>query len=423
MCMKHQTALPSLYQNDDGKYHLKSMSLNIRHLLSALEIYKCGQISKATAQLHLTQSALTQGIHKLECQLGYSLFDRTRTGMNVTHSGKVFLERVLKAFNFLECMAILLFDNERVKSSSFCRSITFRQLKALIHLVEFQSYTGVSQKLNLSTPTIHRTIKGLEQLCEEKLFYRRSFGMVPTSKAKELARLANFYFEEIAKGKDAAEDVNRKQSDNIIIGGLALANATIVPESVIALLEVFPNTHVKIVDGSQEELLSELLQGNIDIIVGALQFPPPSDAISQSDLFTEELSVVSRVGHPKQSALDAPIFGASLSELKWIAPGKNSFEWAAFCRIFTDQGLLPPTDVIECNSLIAIRALLLNSDRVAILSDMQIAYELITESLQVSNFPSINTARTFGIIHRKRWKPTPIQSHFISIINQLYKVK
>ena len=50
--------------------------LNLRHLRAALAIRRCGSISRAAGEVALSQPAVTQGIAKLEAQLGLRLFER-----------------------------------------------------------------------------------------------------------------------------------------------------------------------------------------------------------------------------------------------------------------------------------------------------------------------------------------------------------
>ena len=44
--------------------------LNLRHLTAALVVRQLGSISRATDRAHLSQSAITQGLSKLERELG-----------------------------------------------------------------------------------------------------------------------------------------------------------------------------------------------------------------------------------------------------------------------------------------------------------------------------------------------------------------
>ena len=64
------------------------MPINTRHLLCALKIKELGTLTQAANEIHLTQSALTQGINKLEFELDCKLFSRSHTGMQATDTRK-----------------------------------------------------------------------------------------------------------------------------------------------------------------------------------------------------------------------------------------------------------------------------------------------------------------------------------------------
>ena len=130
------------------------MNFNNRHLLSALYIRNLMSLSKAANTVHLTQSALTQGIKKLENELNQVLFIRTHSGMTPTPSGIFFLNRVERAFEYLDEFSRVIFNNKH-KQDAFNRSVTSKQLVALIHLVQMKNYTAAANKLNLSQPTLH----------------------------------------------------------------------------------------------------------------------------------------------------------------------------------------------------------------------------------------------------------------------------
>ncbi len=88
------------------------MNFNNRHLLSALYIRNLMSLSKAANTVHLTQSALTQGIKKLENELNQVLFIRTHSGMTPTPSGIFFLNRVERAFEYLDEFSRVIFNNK-----------------------------------------------------------------------------------------------------------------------------------------------------------------------------------------------------------------------------------------------------------------------------------------------------------------------
>ncbi len=68
--------------NQFVKFFLHLMILNRLHVFKAL--YECGSTAKAAESLHVTRSAISQNLTKLESELGASLFTRTPKGLNPT---------------------------------------------------------------------------------------------------------------------------------------------------------------------------------------------------------------------------------------------------------------------------------------------------------------------------------------------------
>lgn len=55
-------------------------------------VAKNKNLTRAADELYISQPAITQAIKKLEDQIGYSLFYRTKHGMNLTHEGEILFE-------------------------------------------------------------------------------------------------------------------------------------------------------------------------------------------------------------------------------------------------------------------------------------------------------------------------------------------
>lgn len=68
--------------------------LNLRHLRSVAAIARLGSISAAATQVNISQPAITQGLSKLEAQLGIALFHRLPEGMQPTEAAKLLVPRI-----------------------------------------------------------------------------------------------------------------------------------------------------------------------------------------------------------------------------------------------------------------------------------------------------------------------------------------
>ncbi|MFC9706586.1 LysR family transcriptional regulator [Paenibacillus sp. NPDC056933] len=69
--------------------------MNLEQLEYVVEIAKTQSFSAASEHLHVTQSAISQSIHRLENELGMILFERSRQGTFPTPEGKPFIAKAL----------------------------------------------------------------------------------------------------------------------------------------------------------------------------------------------------------------------------------------------------------------------------------------------------------------------------------------
>lgn len=72
-------------------------------------VVKCGSLTAAAEKLHITHSALSQSIKQLETQLGVTLFNRRRSGMELTEQGgKLIFHEVEKGLSHLDRVQLKL---------------------------------------------------------------------------------------------------------------------------------------------------------------------------------------------------------------------------------------------------------------------------------------------------------------------------
>lgn len=389
---------------------------NLRHLAAALEIRRQGSISRATQRVHLSQSAITQGLAKLERELELQLFERSATGLFITEGGDIFLRRVERAFGWLAAIDSGIARRRRERARQIYRRLTTTQLRALTMVVEHGSYSLAATRMQLTQPTLHRAIRELETVCEQRLFQRSPTGVEPSWQARQIARHASLFFSELAQGLEEVNEYRGLMTGSLRVGSLPLARTRMVPHAVTRLLQEFPDSRVSIIDGPYDEQLHSLLHGQLDVIVGALRDPLPSPDILQERLFDDPLHIVLRPGHPLLAKRD--IDARHLQQLDWIAPRRDTPAREAFNHFFESEKLQPPEHVIECSSLVAIRGLLLESDRVTLLSARQVEVDAHQGLLAVSPIHLAGTSRNIGLATRRNWIPTGVQKRFLELIRE-----
>jgi LysR family transcriptional regulator of gallate degradation len=350
---------------------------NLRRLRAHLTVSECGSVQRAAEKLHLTRSSLTRAVQELERQLGLVLFERTRLGMLPTEFGVILTERVRRALAHLDAAEKELLaahgDDKTVKhSGGFSNKVTHRQLAALIGIADYQTETSAAQQLALSQPAVTQALRDLERLVGESLFVRTTRGMVATTFGEILLRRAKLAFSEItAASNDIAARVGLIMG-HVVVGTLPLAGTLLIPRAINLLLREHPNLQVVVVEGTYQSLINGLLCGDLDMIVGGLNHPTLSEVV-QDHLFQDVLAVVVRKGHALATKKNLSL--TDLTGVDWVVPRKGTPARGCFDGLIMTSGLELGANPIESDALLTVRALLMESDRVALISRRQIRIE------------------------------------------------
>lgn len=399
---------------------------NIRHLRVFLEVIASKSISKASKKVFLSQPAITQAISKLENTLNTCLFDRRNNGMYVTASGEAYAYRVQRALSIVSegtKNAIRVGANkDRVGSGHSLQMLTTTQLRALIAVSETQNFSLAGRNIGISQSSLHRAARELESQLGVVLFEKTQTGISTSKAAQILAKASKLAFAEISQGQDEVNSLHNREVGRINVGCMPLARTSILPNAINMFSVEYPDFSFQVGDGSYDDLLSHLRHGDFDLLIGALRFPIPSDDVIQEELFSSSICIVARPEHPLCAAEfeQKQISSEMLEAYPWVVPPKATPTHDIFKTIFSaendDSNM--PENLVETSSQILMRTLLLNSDRLGILSEEQIQHELDNQILKKIPFKVKQASRPIGMTTRKTWEPTKTQLHFIKNLRE-----
>ncbi|GLR66161.1 transcriptional regulator [Acidocella aquatica] len=388
--------------------------LKLRQLRAALAVAGAGSALKAAGEVKLSAPAVLGAVSALETALGTALFERTPRGMVPNPAGVLFCRRIEAGLGQLRAAEAEIAPHRR-----FAGRISHVHLRALLVLLESDGFSTAARRLGLSQPALHRTARELEALVGCTLWRRQGRVIHPTPEAVRLGYRAGLLLSELRMGVDELGELAGRMTGRLCVGALPLARSKWLPHALALTLARYPMAEVSIMDGPYEEQLDALLRGRLDVILGTLRLPAPSPDIVQERLFEDSLSIVVRAGHPLAVGFDSArdkLRRGELAELSWILPPKGTPARENFAAFMAGKGVAPPPRVVECNSLVAIRALLLETDHAAVLSARQVEYELGLGHLKIMGPPLTGSAQPVGIATRAGFRSTRLCGAFLETV-------
>ena len=374
-------------------------------------------MSAAARAVHISQPAVTLAVAGLERYFDSALLLRRSTGVSLTKAGEICLARIERALNQLrEALgdATRTAGGERANVERLVRST---QLDALDAVVEHGNFSLAARARQLSQPSIHRSARELEQLLGVPLFEKTSFGITPTRAAEELARRTRLAFTEIQQARAEVHALGGGESGRTVIGALPLARSYLLPAALLEFTQEHPRHGVSIIEGTYEHLLAGLRSGESEVLIGALRDPVPATDVVQEHLFDDPLAIIVRAEHPLVRRRRPT--AAMLGKFQWIAPRAGSPLRVHFDALLASTGFEMPSPPLECNSLAAARAFLLESDRIMLLSAHQIHYEMQAGLLVALPHPAGKVVRPIGLTLRRNWNPTSTQQRLLEILRRI----
>lgn len=396
--------------------------ISLRHLKSALYVAEHKNVTRAANKLNRSQTAITKAIGDLEATLGAQLFDRSSTGMMPTVYGEALAHRVYRAVAEFESAgkAFRAFNpGTRAYQSNpvFTMDVSYKRLAAFLALYEKRDVGRAAQALHITKAAVYNSVRQLEELLDGPLFQREPHGVAPTPYCEVLARHTKLAFAQIRHAIDDIANLDGVTQGGVVIGTLPYSRTFLTPRAINRLLLQHPQLDVATREGPYTLLESSLRSGDIDFIVGAIRSHGSGTDIVTHKLFEDRLSVIARKNHPLMQKKKLQF--KDLKNLHWVLPGGETPARSLFDETLKKHDMQVPEHAVETSSLSMVRGLLLDSNRVALLSEHQIHYDKQYGVLDVLPVELKETYRPIGITMRAHTQPSPAAQLFL---DQLYSV-
>ncbi|MGP1283990.1 MAG: LysR family transcriptional regulator [Parasphingopyxis sp.] len=284
--------------------------------------------------------------------------------------------------------------DSRLRTRFIKPSMDPKKLQHFLAVYDLRHFGRAATDNGVTQQAISKSVKKLEEQLGVELFERGPYGPAPTIFAHSLARRAKVILSE-ARLAAAELSALRGAEEGYVRAGFGWSFVSrIAPQTVLRYRRRRPNIKVSLSTGSSDKLFDRLLNGEVEFVASC---PLPDFAVDPlleaETLFGDVDVIVMRHDHPLAHKPDVTL--ADLSEQTWATSGTLGERWRKICATFLAAGVEPPANTIDMDSVGIAKAMIAQSDCVALLSTELVINETMAgqfHTLRRTEFPSARTA-------------------------------
>jgi LysR family transcriptional regulator, regulator for genes of the gallate degradation pathway len=277
------------------------------------------------------------------------------------------------------------------------------------------SFAQAAGKLGISQTSVHRSARSLEAQLQAELFRNTAVGITTNERGAKLAERLLHATREVERGLDELNAGRGVVRGRILVGALNLAGSYFLASTLSEFLSVHKSASVTVINGLGDALIGKHRAGSLDFVVGLLRKAPSVTGVIEEELMRDPYVVAVRNRHPLANR--KKISRADLVGFDWILAPSPGLRRIAFENTF--PGLHGPHSIVETYSLPTITSILANSDRIAILTESELAVaHRQGQRLKALNFGPIEPSTAIGVTIREDWHPTYLQHKFLEFLRE-----
>ena len=242
-------------------------------------------------------------------------------------------------------------------SDELLRRLRMKHFQLLSVLGRRGTLGAASETLALTQPAVSKMLREIELAFGARLFERGRRGVEPNTLGRAAIRHARTVIGEVGLLADELQAMDRGASALLRLGTFSIT--AIVPAAIGVLRGRMPGVQVRIREAAIVELLSLLLEGELDCAFGAIA--PEALAtgairhLRWQSVLDDHLCALVSEWHPFAAASE--LHWKHLAGHPWVAMPRDTVVRQRFMEAFVRQGLVPPQPVVETLSPVTVAAL------------------------------------------------------------------
>lgn len=218
-------------------------------------------------------------------------------------------------------------------------------LRTLSVVLRTGSFAAAGRQLGYTASAVSQQMKALEAESGLVLFERGARQAVPTADALLLSERAVETLGALATLQEAVREIAASTRGRLGLGSFPTASEVLAPRALARFADDFPDVEVRLEDGEPRELLTRLLEGDLDVIVVFRYDLVPQHwpaRLVRTPLLTEpvRLLVPGADASPPESP-SRPVPLTDFSDASWISTREGTAGALALERACAAAGFVP----------------------------------------------------------------------------------
>lgn len=250
--------------------------------------------------------------------------------------------------------------------SLYLRSLRPVQLRLLTAIAQHGKLRLAADVCSMTTPAASRMLADIEENLGIELFERTPKGMLATPEGTVLTNHARKLVHDIDLMAQEFSDHLGGTGGSVRVGAVTGAALAVIIPSMLELKRLAPNVDVSLDVSSSSLLMRGLERGDYDFTLSRVGPHDYSRDLLIQPAKTEEVLLMVRKGHPMAEAEQLSL--ADLKDQLWTVQERGAPIRQALEIAFREEGTELPANLIKTASVVAIMALLRDSDVIAVVT-------------------------------------------------------
>ncbi len=290
----------------------------------------------------------------------------------------------------------------------------FSQFRNVVAVAECGSLRAAARRLDLTQPTISRSIQEVEHELGIVLFERHAKGILVTELGRAFVQRAKAVIAEVRRAREEIEQLKGKATGEIHVSMSTTVVVGLMPSAVTAFQRRYPDVLLRLSEHFFEPVAAEVRSGYIDFYVGPVDPAQVGRDFSVEKLFDNQRYIFARKGHP--------LAGASrLEELqgaRWLKPTQSRQTAGEFVEAFVEKGLPSPQESIHAHSMLSTLLMVARTDLLTQLPCVWRGYPPVANYLVAFEKIGPLNASPICIVRRRDLPLTPLAEHLSDLLRR-----